>query len=119
MECDWSLVAAFGDFARIVISTMPINAPARVDPESGRQNVSAYGLGTMGYTTLNIDRTGIEGMRFTDHYAQLLHRGTRGIHHWAVPHPLRHDHGRSARRQTRLAVRIGQEPALRHTMLVF
>jgi len=32
-----------------------------VDPESGRQNVSAYGLGTMGYTTLNIDRTGIEG----------------------------------------------------------
>jgi hypothetical protein len=71
MECDWSLVAAFGDFARIVISTMPINAPARVDPESGRQNVSAYGLGTMGYTTLNIDRTGIEGMRFTDHYAQL------------------------------------------------
>ena len=36
----------------------------------GWQNVSAYGLGTMGYTTPNIDRIGNEGLRFTDHYAQ-------------------------------------------------
>jgi arylsulfatase A-like enzyme len=36
----------------------------------GWQNVSAYGMGTMGYTTPNIDRIGIEGVRFTDHYAQ-------------------------------------------------
>lgn len=36
----------------------------------GWQNVSAYGLGTMGYTTPNIDRIGLEGIRFTDHYAQ-------------------------------------------------
>jgi len=36
----------------------------------GWQNVSAYGMGTMGYTTPNIDRTGLEGIRFTDHYAQ-------------------------------------------------
>jgi len=36
----------------------------------GWQNVSAYGLGTMGYTTPNIDRIGMEGIRFTDHYAQ-------------------------------------------------
>jgi len=36
----------------------------------GWQNVSAYGMGTMGYTTPNIDRIGIEGIRFTDHYAQ-------------------------------------------------
>jgi arylsulfatase A-like enzyme len=36
----------------------------------GWQNVSAYGMGTMGYTTPNIDRIGREGIRFTDHYAQ-------------------------------------------------
>jgi arylsulfatase len=36
----------------------------------GWQNVSAYGMGTMGYTTPNIDRIGTEGIRFTDHYAQ-------------------------------------------------
>lgn len=36
----------------------------------GWQNVSAYGMGTMGCTTPNIDRIGQEGIRFTDHYAQ-------------------------------------------------
>lgn len=36
----------------------------------GWQNVSAYGMGTMGYTTPNIDRIAAEGLRFTDHYAQ-------------------------------------------------
>ena len=36
----------------------------------GWQNVSAYGLGTMGYFTPNIDRIGQEGIRFTDHYGQ-------------------------------------------------
>ena len=36
----------------------------------GWQNVSAYGMGTMGYTTPNIDRIGKEGLIFTDHYAQ-------------------------------------------------
>ena len=36
----------------------------------GWQNVSAYGMGVMGYTTPNIDRIGREGIRFTDHYAQ-------------------------------------------------
>lgn len=36
----------------------------------GWQNVSAYGMGTMGYTTPNIDSIGNEGIRFTDHYAQ-------------------------------------------------
>lgn len=36
----------------------------------GWQNVSAYGMGTMGYTTPNIDRIGLEGVRFTDHYSQ-------------------------------------------------
>ncbi|AXI56777.1 arylsulfatase [Sulfitobacter sp. JL08] len=36
----------------------------------GWQNLSAYGAGTMGYTTPNIDRIANEGIRFTDHYAQ-------------------------------------------------
>jgi arylsulfatase A-like enzyme len=36
----------------------------------GWQNVSAYGRGTMGYTTPNIDRIAEEGVMFTDHYAQ-------------------------------------------------
>lgn len=36
----------------------------------GWQNVSAYGMGTMGYTTPNIDSIGLTGIRFTDHYAQ-------------------------------------------------
>lgn len=36
----------------------------------GWQNVSAYGMGTMGYTTPNIDRIANEGIKFTDHYAQ-------------------------------------------------
>ncbi|MCA0922596.1 arylsulfatase [Pseudooceanicola nanhaiensis] len=36
----------------------------------GWSNVSAYGMGTMGYTTPNIDRIANEGIRFTDHYAQ-------------------------------------------------
>src|ERR1043166_9064770 len=36
----------------------------------GWQNISAYGMGTMGYTTPNIDRIGLEGIRFTDQYAQ-------------------------------------------------
>lgn len=36
----------------------------------GWQNVSAYGMGTMGYTTPRLDSIGNEGIRFTDHYAQ-------------------------------------------------
>jgi arylsulfatase len=36
----------------------------------GWQNVSAYGMGTMGYTTPRIDSIANEGARFTDHYAQ-------------------------------------------------
>lgn len=36
----------------------------------GYENVSAYGLGVMGYTTPNIDSIAADGIRFTDHYAQ-------------------------------------------------
>jgi arylsulfatase len=36
----------------------------------GWQNMSAFGMGNMGYTTPNIDTITEEGIRFTDHYAQ-------------------------------------------------
>ncbi len=36
----------------------------------GWENVSAYGLGVMGYTTPRIDSIGKKGIIFTDHYAQ-------------------------------------------------
>ncbi|MFK4072476.1 arylsulfatase [Ectopseudomonas khazarica] len=36
----------------------------------GWQNVSAYGLSTMGYSTPRLDSIGNDGIRFTDHYAQ-------------------------------------------------
>jgi arylsulfatase len=36
----------------------------------GWQNLSAYGMGTMGYSTPNIDTIAEQGIRFTDHYAQ-------------------------------------------------
>ena len=36
----------------------------------GMWNVSRYSLGMMGYRTPNIDRIGIEGVTFTDYYAQ-------------------------------------------------
>ncbi|MCA0272555.1 MAG: arylsulfatase [Proteobacteria bacterium] len=36
----------------------------------GWTNVSAYGLGVMGYTTPNIDRLAREGIMFTEHYSQ-------------------------------------------------
>nr|WP_296911887.1 hypothetical protein [Thiocapsa sp.] len=32
----------------------------------GWENVSAYGMGVMGYTTPSIDSIGMEGIRFTD-----------------------------------------------------
>jgi arylsulfatase len=36
----------------------------------GQTNISAYGLGVVGYRTPNIDRIAKEGMMFTDYYAE-------------------------------------------------
>lgn len=36
----------------------------------GQTNISAYGLGVVGYKTPNIDRIAREGMMFTDYYAE-------------------------------------------------
>jgi arylsulfatase len=62
------LLAACTGFAQAQ-STQP-NILVIWGDDVGWQNVSAYGMGTMGYTTPNIDRIGLEGIRFSDHYAQ-------------------------------------------------
>lgn len=67
----------------ILLMSCYINAEAQIEPvqkkpnilviwgdDIGWQNVSAYGMGTMGYTTPNIDKIGKEGIIFTDHYGQ-------------------------------------------------
>ena len=36
----------------------------------GQTNISAYGIGVVGYMTPNIDRIANEGMMFTDYYAE-------------------------------------------------
>lgn len=74
-----AFVAAGTEASSQTASPAPRPAPASGRPPNilviwgddiGWQNVSAYGMGTMGYTTPNIDRIGAEGIRFTDHYAQ-------------------------------------------------
>lgn len=61
--CAWlsSLAMAQSDKPNIVVI---------FGDDIGWQNVSAYGQGTMGYTTPNIDSISNEGIKFTDHYAQ-------------------------------------------------
>ena len=63
------LVAAFGLCAVAHAQRQP-NILVIWGDDIGWQNVSAYGMGTMGYTTPNIDRIGNEGIKFTEHYAQ-------------------------------------------------
>jgi len=72
-------LAAIGTVLAVLSFPMPAMAqaqPAKPNilviwgDDIGWQNVSAYGMGTMGYTTPNIDRIGMEGIRFTDHYGQ-------------------------------------------------
>jgi arylsulfatase len=41
-----------------------------VGDDIGQTNISAYGLGVVGYETPNIDRIAREGMMFTDYYAE-------------------------------------------------
>jgi len=66
MICALATVAAVGMSAQ----TKRPNILVIWGDDIGWQNVSAYGQGTMGYTTPNIDRIANEGIRFTDHYAQ-------------------------------------------------
>jgi arylsulfatase A-like enzyme len=46
----------------------------------GQTNISAYGLGVVGYKTPNIDRIAREGMMFTDYYAKTVHGGSVILH---------------------------------------
>jgi arylsulfatase A-like enzyme len=71
MPRTWSLLAAFMMFVSSeAVAQQKPNIVVIWGDDIGWQNVSAYGLGVMGYTTPNIDRIGMEGIRFTDHYAQ-------------------------------------------------
>ncbi len=64
--------------AAMIGATFPVTALAAEKPnivvifgdDIGWQNVSAYGMTTMGYKTPNIDSIAKEGILFTDHYAQ-------------------------------------------------
>lgn len=48
----------------------------------GWENVSAYGMGVMGYTTPNIDSIGMEGVRFHRPLRPaVLYRRPRGLHY--------------------------------------
>ena len=75
MQRTWSLLATFLlSIATEALAQQPQQQKPNIlviwGDDIGWQNVSAYGMGTMGYTTPNIDRIGQEGIRFTDHYAQ-------------------------------------------------
>ncbi len=64
--------------AAMIGAALPVTALTAEKPnivvifgdDIGWQNVSAYGLATMGYKTPNIDSIANEGIMFTDHYAQ-------------------------------------------------
>ncbi|WP_439709832.1 arylsulfatase [Vibrio jasicida] len=54
----------------VALANDPPNIVVIFGDDIGWQNVSAYGMGTMGYKTPNIDRIANDGILFTDHYAQ-------------------------------------------------
>ncbi len=72
-----SLFAAIAFLAVVAGATGPAYAEKAKQPnilvifgdDIGWQNVSAYGLATMGYRTPNIDSIAHAGAMFTDHYA--------------------------------------------------
>ena len=63
--------------AALIVSTLPTQAADKKPnilviwgDDVGRDNISAYSRGIMGYQTPNIDRIASEGAIFTDSYAQ-------------------------------------------------
>jgi arylsulfatase A-like enzyme len=68
----------FGTFALIFFSaslitpaqTKKTNILVIFGDDIGQTNISAYGMGVVGYKTPNIDRIAKEGMMFTDYYAE-------------------------------------------------
>ena len=70
----------------------------------GTWNISHNNRGMMGYKTPNIDRIAKEGVGFTDYYAQQsCTAGRAAFISGSRAGALRHDQGRHARRQGRLA----------------
>ena len=68
----------------------------------GRDNISAYSHGIMGYQTPNIDRIAKEGALFTDHYAhQSCTAGRAAFVSGAAPVPDRSSDNRHARIRSR------------------
>lgn len=66
-----ALLAAFGGVPALqAAEAAQPNILVIFGDDIGWQNVSAYGMGTMGYRTPNIDSIGQQGAIFTDHYAQ-------------------------------------------------
>jgi arylsulfatase A-like enzyme len=71
------LLASFLGLPGVAFAQSPAPSPARkpnilviFGDDIGVANVSAYGLGVVGYRTPNIDRIAHEGMMFTDYYAE-------------------------------------------------
>ena len=68
---------AFAAVAALIGTVVPVQAATKKPnilviwgDDIGRDNISAYSLGIMGYQTPNIDRIAKEGALFTDSYAQ-------------------------------------------------
>jgi Sulfatase len=45
-------------------------------------NIGAYHQGIMSGKTPNLDKLAADGMRFTDYYAEALHRRSGKLYHW-------------------------------------
>jgi arylsulfatase A-like enzyme len=78
----------------------------------GQTNISAYGMGVVGYKTPNIDRIAKEGMMFTDYYAE--NSCTAGRSSFITGQsPLRTGLSkRTGRRRVRPVLRLGDEERL-------
>jgi arylsulfatase A-like enzyme len=72
------ITRCFGAFAVLLLSatlvttaqTKKTNILVIFGDDIGQTNISAYGMGVVGYKTPNIDRIAKEGMMFTDYYAE-------------------------------------------------
>ena len=65
-----ALLAGLAMAPAVAQESKPPNILVIWGDDVGWTNISAYGMGVMGYTTPNLDRIANEGIRFTDQYAQ-------------------------------------------------
>ncbi len=64
-----TLAVVIGAATAVAQTTKP-NILVIFGDDIGQTNISAYGLGLVGYKTPNIDRIANEGLKFTDYYAE-------------------------------------------------